>query len=499
MCHETHPHCAPIEDTLLPSRLIDVGPMNGSQDPRLHLPTKGQRGRYLALSYCWGQSQPLVTTTENIDARVQNIPFSKLPTTIRDAVMITRAFNVRYLWVDALCIIQDSTEDWQHESSKMHLTYRRATIMIAAGAARSSEQGIFARRYGIEAPPFRMGLLRTFTKAPKSMTITLPRPRSEEPLGSRAWTLQESIAATRIFYFGTNQMHFTCPAQMAYEDGTIQNDHWKPNVTCEDWYRIVDMYTERNLSHASDKLPALSGLAHLAYESESQRVAGRFDATEYVAGLWRRHLAQNLCWARACGWLLTSPFLRRPAVYRAPSWSWASLDGSVASSHATYHDPCPVMAFEILEVWTQLASPDPFGAVCDGQLVLRAGIRKARCGSVDLMPMRAKDKTDFSRSMPSKLKPLLGIRELLFPETGPQRMGFCVFDTHVPDDQAFWCLQAYNETTFASGLLLLPLFDRGHNVFERIGIYRKSLGHFEPVPWSLEYDSGFEKRDVTII
>ena len=113
--------------------------------------------------------------------------------------------------------------------------------------------------------------------------------------------------------------------------------------------------------------------------------------------------------------------------------------------------------------------------------------------------MRAKDKTDLSCSMPSKLKPLLGIRELLFPETGPQRIGFCVFDTHLPDDQAFWCLHAYNEITFASGLLLLPLFDRGHNVFERIGIYRKSLGHFEPVPWSLDYDSGFEKRDVTII
>ena len=78
-------------------------------------------------------------------------------------------------------------------------------------------------------------------------------------------------------------------------------------------------------------------------------------------------------------------------------------------------------------------------------------------------------------------------------------MRFCVFDTHVPDDQAFWCLHAYNKTTFASGLLLLPSFDRGHNVFKRIGIYRKSLGHFGPVPWSLEYDSGFEKRDVTII
>ena len=473
--------------------------MNGQQEPRLYIPDRGKYGRYLALSYCWGDSQPLVTTTQNIDARVQSIPFSKLPKTIRDAVMITRTLNVRYLWVDALCIIQDSVEDWQHESSKMHLIYRHATITISAGAARSSEQGIFTRRPGIEAPPFRMRLPKTSAKASEIMTIALPRPRSEEPLASRAWALQESMMSPRILYFGTNKIHFTCPAKMIYEDGTIQKNHWKPSVTFEDWYRIVDMYTERDLSRASDKLPALSGLARIAYESEAERANINLDTTEYVAGFWRRHLAQNLCWTRACGWLLTSPFPRRPATYRAPSWSWASLDGKVASNHATYPDPCPVIAFEILEVCTQLASPDPFGAVSDGRLVLRAGLRRARCSSEDLMPMRAKEKTDFRSSIPGRLEPLLGIRELLFPETGPERMGFCVFDTNVPDDQTFCCLHAYNEATFASGLLLLPRIDRGLSVFERIGVYRKSLGHYESVPWSPEYDSGFEKRVVTII
>jgi hypothetical protein len=69
---------------------------------QLHISSKGQMNDYVALSYCWGGPQPLVTTTENIKAMVAGVSLAQLPRTLRDAVAVTRNLGVRYLWIDAL-------------------------------------------------------------------------------------------------------------------------------------------------------------------------------------------------------------------------------------------------------------------------------------------------------------------------------------------------------------------------------------------------------------
>lgn len=119
-CVSSHPGCELPDLPPLPSRVLDVGAAGDAHDPFLYVPEdeSGQRGSYVALSYCWGEDSGafVVTTSANIHERRAGIPLCSLPTTLREAVYITRRFNIRYLWIDALCIIQGSEEDWVKRS-----------------------------------------------------------------------------------------------------------------------------------------------------------------------------------------------------------------------------------------------------------------------------------------------------------------------------------------------------------------------------------------------
>lgn len=129
----------------IPSRLIFLG--NGDGDLHLYENEDGIRGpTYLALSYCWGSNQGLVTTLENLEQMKQSIPFERLAKTCQDAVTITRRLNFKYLWIDSICIIQDDRGDWERESAAMGHIYVNAYLCIAATASRDSGSGIFKHR-----------------------------------------------------------------------------------------------------------------------------------------------------------------------------------------------------------------------------------------------------------------------------------------------------------------------------------------------------------------
>lgn len=94
--------------------------------------------RYVTLSHCWGGSLPLRTTKETVHLYSWEIPYELIPKTFHDALTITRALDVPYLWIDALCIIQDDHNDWQIEASKMKDVYSGSLITIAATHALNS-------------------------------------------------------------------------------------------------------------------------------------------------------------------------------------------------------------------------------------------------------------------------------------------------------------------------------------------------------------------------
>lgn len=139
-CRSNHRDCNWKSDNILPLRVIDIGSGVDSTDPRL-LVTTGQRGEWVALSHCWGTYPPLTTTVSTLKLHEEGIPTASLPPTFRDAMILSRELGFRYLWIDSMCIIQDSYEDWISESSKMTEVYSGASIVISAPRLKTAEVG----------------------------------------------------------------------------------------------------------------------------------------------------------------------------------------------------------------------------------------------------------------------------------------------------------------------------------------------------------------------
>jgi len=122
---------------LLPTRVPDI---SGPQ-PRLHVSSKDEIGEYVALSYCWGGPQAVLTRIANIASNKQALPLDNFPPTLENAIQVTKRLGSSCLWIDALCIIQDSTEDKAIEINKMGSIYRNATLTIFAANASSVNEG----------------------------------------------------------------------------------------------------------------------------------------------------------------------------------------------------------------------------------------------------------------------------------------------------------------------------------------------------------------------
>jgi hypothetical protein len=367
---DTH-HCCKPSKTLLPSRVIDVGHL-GSSQVRLWEPVpEGTTGEYISLSYCWGTSREFTTTRATIEERKKGIIIADIPKTYQDAVKLTRELGIRYLWVDALCICQDEHADWERESAKMLSTYSNAYLTISASRAKESSEGFLGKRLdrplvgleysrgGLQGKALAFSLpLRE--ELHKNHYITLP----DEPLSKRAWGLQERVLSHRVLLYGTSQMFYECNKGYHRKDGLYVegrhdcahkglklNERAKHNVL-EKWYNLLWLYGPKQLSHASDKLPAISGIASLYAEG----IGGG-----YLAGLWRDQLIEGLMWQ--------SLSYRRVSEYRAPSWSWASGDGIPATSKQNIdYDEIA----EIMDVNVTLKGSNPFGEVTDGWIKLRA-------------------------------------------------------------------------------------------------------------------------------
>lgn len=90
---------------------------------------------YATLSHCWGGLEFLTLTRNSLASFMTKVPIEECPKTFQDAVFITRKLGIDYLWIDSLCIIQDSEQDWLNESALMSQVYSNSTITIAAAAA----------------------------------------------------------------------------------------------------------------------------------------------------------------------------------------------------------------------------------------------------------------------------------------------------------------------------------------------------------------------------
>lgn len=114
--------------------MIDIGQPPDGEIPCL-VNDEGRWGHWAALSYCWGKPQGLKATIANLEDLQTTIPVEELPRTLRDATTVTRELGLRYLWIDRLCILQDSREGWEEQSGRMSHIFRDAYVTLAASAA----------------------------------------------------------------------------------------------------------------------------------------------------------------------------------------------------------------------------------------------------------------------------------------------------------------------------------------------------------------------------
>ncbi|PMD40055.1 HET-domain-containing protein [Hyaloscypha variabilis F] len=600
-CDTHHPKCTHLwakQSPYLPTRLIDVGTLDGSVKPHLWIPENGHKYiPYITLSYRWGKSPTVLLTQASLPTLCEQIPLQLLPQTNQDAIKITRFLGIRYLWIDALCIIQDLDTDWQVESENMGNIYHNSYCTISASMAATGERGCFMDRRPLQARlrPFvstrnessnqilpaavpdsegerqivprasakraeakrlpdsnfhrlmnsqglgvvdcqllATELRRRLAKRPRS---TLLRRRLHQlqrnpimkfaqeisrddyvpeitirafqqdlwasevdasPLSRRAWTLQERILSARILHFGKTQVFWECQLSKASEtwpqpaskttidennlsgESKIVSDsnHALSGVIiyplAEHWHEIVQLYTDATLTRAEDKLVAISGVA-------KQILKGANDA--YFAGLWRSDFIRSLLWH------LKSPQRGSPTKYRAPTWSWAAVDGRV---EFLVKQPRPGYTITALSNVQTISTTgvngkrSSTGQIKDGFCCIwgptRAVLRYERFGNEHRLILNdplSEDLylADFFPDVIIKDKPVgLECLPLLFYH----------HEAHVESEN-------YEETRhFVAGLVIQPTGDF-RDEYRRIGIFR--ISEKSATAWFADFDV----REVTLV
>jgi hypothetical protein len=206
-CEEKHECCPRTTCPLLPSRVIDVG--DGNQPPRLYLSNPGDRARYVALSYCWGEDQPYMTKKSNLQEKTMAIPMAELGQTIQDAIVTNRKIRIPYIWIDALCIIQDDEDGKMNEISGMGDLYRRATVCIAAASAERVSEGFLQPRPKPKSIRFPF-----YTPESGRGMVCLLRHEwvgsagiSGDALDFRGWCFQEALLPAGDSYMGNGSYY----------------------------------------------------------------------------------------------------------------------------------------------------------------------------------------------------------------------------------------------------------------------------------------------------
>ncbi|KAL8396364.1 hypothetical protein RB596_009849 [Gaeumannomyces avenae] len=401
----------------IPTRLLQVKGGSGREirlllvetggAPRDMIDTISQEG-YIALSYCWGADQPIKLKREtHASLTTQGVNTEDLPRTLRDAAWFVREMGRQFLWVDALCIRQDSNDDKAVEISRMGTYYGSSAATLSAASAWNCNQG-FLEEAGPQGPwLFLTGPIRVRFKSLDDANAgggyvylfnrIEPPP---EPITTRAWTLQEAFLSRRLLIFAASQMYWCCSSGYSDESGALRERTFGgpdspvaliyPTAKLVElpaevgWRRVVSSFTRRGLGVASDKLPAVAALA----EAFVKIAADRGRRWKYMAGLHidvgeegdgggddpDEGLRQKM-WAAALMWHSASwQDCTRPAAYRAPSWSWAAVEGRVNLQEEVWEGPVSSnVAIRVDDYGVVPEDPRaPFGMVASGFVLLRA-------------------------------------------------------------------------------------------------------------------------------
>jgi len=409
-CRREHLECALHEShqIALPTRVINVGSM--SQPPFLHVSGNDEIGKWVALSYCWGGDSPFTLNKDSFSRLQSGLPLSDFPPTLRDAILVTRALGVQYIWIDSLCIFQDDANDWAIEASRMGNVYRYATLTIAATSAESVNAGFLDKREQFFNCALTWSPERGPQDEPQNILQKYPifarkvHRRAGEYFtarsrwASRGWTFQEELLSPRLLQYTPGRMVWRCPKGVAIEPDSdtssgspylvsdlkdiiseSNNESQSVNydiqslpidVTYKAWYSLVSQYSSRYLTYDKDCLPAIAGFAKFFQAKLND---------QYCAGLWKQDMLYGLLWSTwpkdsSTGGKSSAQAMREISSERArPSWSWITafdmkMDWPHRSDGLTY-------SAKLIDVEVYGGTGDDFGRISGGKLTLEAPYR----------------------------------------------------------------------------------------------------------------------------
>ena len=410
-CCADHKNCSQLGNKFMPSRCLDVSDI----DAISLCITKDQQNSYAALSYCWGPKQypNLIATKASFNDMLENIPLSCFPLTLRDGIAVTRGLGIRYLWIDALCIVQDDDDDKDKEIPQMRQIFSNAHCTIIAATAAHCHAGFLHVR---DLPPsvelcvphpgldVKNGHIFLKEYDPDQWTLYDPL---EDPVNHRAWTLEERLLSPRRLVYSHNHVRWLCesieltnggdpedrkwpstsnrrnqmerlPPHLSTTSSIIEDTIYQRHETWWSWLSIVQEYNLRSLTKPKDKLRAIGGIAELYYLKTGD---------QYCAGLWRSYLAEELLWKvfdpratfKSMVVELRDPVKLNPRPkYRAPTWSWASVDGAAANTRALSYSPFVTDVFEVIDCVVVPEKPtSSLTSVKSAMLTVRGRLKRA--------------------------------------------------------------------------------------------------------------------------
>lgn len=238
-----------------------------------------------------------------MEERSKGIEFHDLPKTFQDAVSVTRSLGIRYLWIDSLCILQGDVHDWEVESGRMAEVYGNVHLVIAASMSWSSSSSfidqhkdgsnIFSTTHLTPCWSTHVGDIKNANGSvssiykrnmnPLLMSCSFHNPHrmKASPLNEREWAFQENLLARRIVHFTDGELLWECleclkceciqinnSLQAGEMRGITRRSQFVPCATVASgttnhdlWLGLIMHYSTLKLTHESDRLPALSGLA----------------------------------------------------------------------------------------------------------------------------------------------------------------------------------------------------------------------------------------------
>ena len=413
-CRRCHQLCKVPQQVGGPKRLLRCL-SDGSV--RLEAQNPTQRRDYIALPYCWGDGKAVTKTTKDtVDLYHRWVPNESLPPLYREAVALARGLNIHYLWIDSLCIIQDSKEDKDEELMRMSDIYRGAFVVVVVATAESPLDSLLRVKPQHDQSHTwhtaslidceEMDLVHVkFRKRPENAHVRTDA-TAFTPTGKRAWCFQEKLLACRCLVFCEDEVVWECRSCCLCECGKEQKDlsvapagsgstwssRW-PSETMEPyrklllplaehepfqldgtlkyfadaeaaysfWEPAVAKFSMAALTYKTDRLPAISAVAS---------IVGKATGDRYLAGLWREDLLAGLGWVASPGSFVRTGDPRPYQEYIAPTWSWASLSyGAYYCRDRTRQSHDADLDTLVDRAWAVLEGQNPYGPVSDAAIV----------------------------------------------------------------------------------------------------------------------------------